>query len=229
MVAALVPMHSISECLRELMSIAGTARGGISQGRVGGVSHVSVHAARQGESGSLALLALERGLLSGKDGLPWQTAVSLSHSASVRRGASVCRACRIDDTHGESTRGSEAGATGLGGSSTAGVGESQGTDHATRTGESSWFSGPLYLSSRRGLIGTRAMCSPCINANAVRRRGAAQMRRDFSWLRGDAAIPGGGYGKSRLRETADCVPFAKFSRHPEGKTRTHKRRESDFE
>ena len=101
MVAALVLMHSTSECLRELMSIAGTARSGMSQGRVGGVSHVSVHAARQGDSGSFALLALERGLLSGEDGLPWQTAVSISHSASVRRGASVCRACRIPNIHGE--------------------------------------------------------------------------------------------------------------------------------
>ena len=54
MVAALVLMHSTSECLRELMSIGGTARSGTSQGRVGGVSHVSVHAARQGDSGSFA-------------------------------------------------------------------------------------------------------------------------------------------------------------------------------
>ena len=101
MVAALVLMHSTSECLRELMSIAGTARSGMSQGRVGGVSHVSVHAARQGDSGSFALLALERGLLSSEDVLPLQTAVSISHSASVRRGASVCRACRVPNIPGE--------------------------------------------------------------------------------------------------------------------------------
>ena len=182
MVAALVLMHSTSECLRELMSIAGTARSGMSQGRVGGVSHVSVHAARQGDSGSFALLALERGLLSGEDGLPWQTAVSISHSVSARRGASVCRACRVPNIHGELTRGSEAGATGLDGSSTAGGGEPHVTDHATRTGESSWFSGGA---GSRGLIGTRTVCSSCIHVNTVRRRGAAQTRRDFFWVRGD--------------------------------------------
>ena len=70
MVAALVLKHSTSECWRELMSIAGTARSGVSQGRVGGVSHVSVHAARQGDSGPFALLALERGLLEPESELP---------------------------------------------------------------------------------------------------------------------------------------------------------------
>lgn len=86
MVAALGLKHSTTECLRELMSISSTTGGG--------VSHVSVHAARQGDSGSFALRALERGLLpSGEDGPPWQRAVSLSHSASVRRGATLRRAC----------------------------------------------------------------------------------------------------------------------------------------
>lgn len=85
MVAALGLKRSTSECLRKLMSIGSMIRGG--------VSHVSVHAARQGDSGSFALRALERGLLSSEGGLPWQRAPPLSHSASVRRGASVRRAC----------------------------------------------------------------------------------------------------------------------------------------
>lgn len=149
MVAALGLKRSTSECLRALMSMASTPRAG--------VSHVSVHAARQGDSGSFALGALERGLLSGEDGPPWQRAVSLSHSASVRRGASVRlleHACWIHDIQGESTRGSEGGAAGVDGLIIAGARESHVTDHATCTGDSSWFSRPLYSFSSRGLAGT---------------------------------------------------------------------------
>ena len=64
-------------------------------------------------------------------------------------------------------------------------GESHFTDHATRTGESSWFSRPLYSFSSRGLIGTWISFLPCVRVKAVRRSGAVHTRREVPWLRGD--------------------------------------------